>query len=72
MTNPIKRIRKNIADIKSCFWIFLNTIDMNTKAVQALAVEQKELRSKFDELVDHSRFQVRVKKQELTRAGHAH
>ena len=65
MTNPI-------TVVKTAFRLFITTMQENTKALQALAVEQKELRTKFDELVDHSRFQVRVKKQELTRAGHNH
>lgn len=63
MTNPI-------TVVKTAFRLFITTVQDNTKAVQALAVEQKELRAKFDELVDHSRFQVRVKKAELNRQGH--
>lgn len=63
MTNPI-------TVIKAAFRLFISTVQDNTKAVQALADEQKELRAKFDELVDHSAFQVRVKRAELQRAGH--
>jgi hypothetical protein len=65
MTNPITAV-------KAAFRLFITTQQENTKALQALATEQKELRTKFDELVDHSRFQMRVKNQELTRAGHTH
>jgi hypothetical protein len=70
MIHPIKQIRSTIADIKDAFRLFIATVQNNTTALQALTAEQKQLRTKFDELVEHSRFQVRVKKQELSRAGH--
>jgi hypothetical protein len=65
MTNPITVVR-------DAFRLFIVTVQQNTAALLALTREQKELRTKFDELLEHSRFQVRVKKQELTRAGHTH
>jgi hypothetical protein len=65
-----KKIHNTIADIKAAFRLFIVTVQDNTFALQALTAEQKEHRAKFDELVDHSRFQVRVKKHELNRAGH--
>jgi hypothetical protein len=52
------------------FRLFITTVEQNTIAVQALAAEQKELRTKLDTLVEHSAFQVRATKQQLARAGH--
>jgi hypothetical protein len=63
MTNPITVVR-------DAFRLFIVTVQQHTAALLALTAEQKELRTKFDELVEHSRFQVRVKKQELNRSGH--
>jgi len=65
-----KQIRTTIADIKAAFRLFIATVKDNTASLQTLATEQRELRTKFDELVEHSRFQVRVKKTELQRSGH--
>ena len=65
-----KKTRSTINDVKAAFRSFISTVENNTSALQALAAEQKELREKVDELVDHSRFQVHVKKQELSRSGH--
>jgi len=65
-----KKLRNTITSIKSAFWLFIETVQTNTIQLQALAAEQRALRVKFDELLEHSRFQVRVKKQELSRAGH--
>lgn len=65
-----KKLRNTIANIKSAFWLFIETVQTNTISIEALRDEQKILREKLDTLVDHSTFQVRVKKAELGRAGH--
>jgi hypothetical protein len=70
MIHPIKQLRSTTADIKAAFRLFITTSQDNTIALRSLAAEQKELRERLDTLVDHSRFQVRVKKAELQRAGH--
>ena len=65
-----KKLRNTITDIKSAFWLFIDTVQTNTIQLQALAAEQRALRVKLDTLVEHSAFQVRVKREELGRAGH--
>jgi hypothetical protein len=65
-----KKLRNTIEEVKNGFWLFITTMQNNTAALRALAAEQKELRTKLDTLVDHSAFQVRVKRAELNRAGH--
>jgi hypothetical protein len=65
-----KTLRNTITSIKAAFWLFIETVQTNTIQLQALAAEQRLLRAKLDTLVDHSAFQVRVKKAELNRAGH--
>jgi hypothetical protein len=65
-----KKLRNTIANFKAAFSLFIDAVQTNTNQLQALAAEQRLLRVKLDTLVDHSAFQVRVKKAELNRAGH--
>jgi hypothetical protein len=65
-----KKLRSTIANIKTLFWLSIHAVQDNTAALHNLAAEQRALRVKLDTLVDHSAFQVRVKKAELNRAGH--
>jgi len=66
----IKRIKTAFALTISTMKELTSAAERNSHTIAALTAEQKELREKFDELVDHSRFQVRVTKQALSRAGH--
>ena len=59
-----------IRNIKTAFHLFITTVQANTIAVEALASEQRELRSKLDTLVTNSHFIVRTKRSELQRSGH--
>ena len=72
-----EQINSTIEKAKAAFRLLVNTIAANTGAIEAnnitvnnLAAEQKILRNQFAELLEHSRFQVRVTKQTLSRAGH--
>jgi hypothetical protein len=73
----IRKIKATIAGLETAFRLFVDTvstntaaIERNTSAVASLTAEQKEIRNKLDELVDHARYVVKVKKSELQRAGH--
>ena len=78
------KIHTTIEAIKTAFRLFITTvenlrasveantrtIEVNTGKVDALAAEQKELRTKFDTLTEHSGYLVTEKRRELIRAGH--
>jgi len=67
-----KNIRNTIEGVKDAFRLFITTQQENTKALQALTVEQKELRTKLEALVADSNYMVTTKMRELQRAGHTH
>ena len=69
--------RHVIKRIKAAFALTISTIkeltsaaERNSNTIAALTAEQKQLRVKFDELVEHSRYQKRVTQAQLQRAGH--
>jgi len=51
---------------------FLATLKNLVQALQDNTAAHRSIAASLDALVSDSAFQVRVKKQELTRAGHAH
>lgn len=59
MFHPIKEFRS-----------FVATLERLCTSLDVLAAEQKELRTKFDTLVEHSGYLATAKKNELRRAGH--
>ena len=56
--------------LRAAFHLFIETVQANTTAVQALAAEQRDIRTRLDILVEHSAFQTHVTKQALSRSGH--
>ena len=70
MIHPIKKFRSCIEAIKRAFRLLITTVESLRASVEENTIEQKELRSKLDTLVEHSAFLASAKKRELQRAGH--
>lgn len=72
-----KKTHIKLRHLKAAFWHLVTVLQALTQALEAnsakvaaLAAEQKELRTKFDTLVEHSGYLVTAKRRELQRAGH--
>lgn len=64
------KIRSTIEGLKAAFLLLIDTIQTHTVALASNTAETRQLREKFDALVEHTSFLATEKRRQLEREGH--